>query len=100
MRWGIGVGDLYDRSVATYNPIQTLGGFDSDDHLKARTVGASQTVIVHNGKLLLGRWQGIYFCEFDGHRERTCYMKIFGYNLVCLIQKGWANIEWEEAINE
>ncbi len=44
--------------------------------LKASTVGVSQTVIVHNGKLLLGRWQGIYFCEFDGPRERTCYVKV------------------------
>lgn len=38
---------------------------NSAAHLKASTVGASQTVIIHNGKLLLGRWQGIYFCEFD-----------------------------------
>jgi len=30
-------------------------------------------VIIHNGQLLLGRWQGIYFCEFDGPRARTCY---------------------------
>ncbi|MDP4161369.1 MAG: secondary thiamine-phosphate synthase enzyme YjbQ, partial [Bacillota bacterium] len=49
---------------------------NSAAHLKTSTVGASQTVIVHNGKLLLGRWQGIYFCEFDGPRERTCYVKI------------------------
>ncbi len=45
---------------------------NSAAHLKASSVGASQTVIIHNGKLLLGRWQGIYFCEFDGPRERTC----------------------------
>ncbi|AFQ43798.1 MULTISPECIES: secondary thiamine-phosphate synthase enzyme YjbQ [Desulfosporosinus] len=49
---------------------------NSAAHLKTSTVGTSQTVIVHNGKLLLGRWQGIYFCEFDGPRERTCYVKI------------------------
>lgn len=49
---------------------------NSAAHLKASTVGASQTIIVHNGKLLLGRWQGIYFCEFDGPRRRTCYVKI------------------------
>jgi secondary thiamine-phosphate synthase enzyme len=49
---------------------------NSAAHLKASTVGASQTIIIHNGKLLLGRWQGIYFCEFDGPRERTCYVKI------------------------
>jgi len=44
-------------------------------HLKAITTGTSQTVIVTGGKLLLGRWQGIYFCEFDGPRQRTFYMK-------------------------
>ena len=49
---------------------------NSAAHLKSSTVGASQTVIIHDGKLLLGRWQGIYFCEFDGPRERTCYVKI------------------------
>ncbi|MEF3352934.1 secondary thiamine-phosphate synthase enzyme YjbQ [Paenibacillus sp. GYB006] len=45
-------------------------------HLKAITTGTSQTVIIQNGKLLLGRWQGIYFCEFDGPRNRDCYIKI------------------------
>ncbi|MDD3654394.1 MAG: secondary thiamine-phosphate synthase enzyme YjbQ [Desulfotomaculaceae bacterium] len=49
---------------------------NSAAHLKTSTVGASQTIIVRNGKLLLGRWQGIYFCEFDGPRRRTCYVKI------------------------
>lgn len=45
-------------------------------HLKAITTGTSQTVIIQNGELLLGRWQGIYFCEFDGPRTRDCYIKI------------------------
>jgi secondary thiamine-phosphate synthase enzyme len=44
-------------------------------HMKASTVGASQTVIITEGRLLLGTWQGIYFCEFDGPRQRTYYMK-------------------------
>ena len=44
-------------------------------HMKASTVGASQTVIITKGRLLLGTWQGIYFCEFDGPRQRTLYMK-------------------------
>ena len=48
---------------------------NSAAHLKASTVGASQTVIIHKGKLLLGRWQGIYFCEFDGPRTRSCFVK-------------------------
>ncbi|GGF82500.1 UPF0047 protein YugU [Paenibacillus albidus] len=45
-------------------------------HLKSMTVGASQSVIIHEAELLLGRWQGIYFCEFDGPRRRQCYVKI------------------------
>ena len=51
---------------------------NSAAHLKTSTIGSSQTVIIHEGKLLLGRWQGIYFCEFDGPRPRTCYVKIVG----------------------
>ncbi|MCM1566669.1 MAG: YjbQ family protein [Dehalobacter sp. 4CP] len=49
---------------------------NSAAHLKSSTVGPSQTVMIQNGKLLLGRWQGIYFCEFDGPRERTFLVKI------------------------
>ncbi|MFT4414307.1 secondary thiamine-phosphate synthase enzyme YjbQ [Fredinandcohnia humi] len=45
-------------------------------HMKASTVGASQYIIVTNEQLLLGTWQGIYFCEFDGPRTRTFYVKI------------------------
>ena len=52
------------------------GEGNSAAHLKASMVGASQTVIIRNGRLLLGRWQGIYFCEFDGPRSRTCYVKV------------------------
>ncbi|BBI32105.1 secondary thiamine-phosphate synthase enzyme YjbQ [Cohnella abietis] len=44
-------------------------------HLKAITTGTSQTIIVTGGKLLLGRWQGIYFCEFDGPRNREYLLK-------------------------
>ncbi|RCX20392.1 secondary thiamine-phosphate synthase enzyme [Fontibacillus phaseoli] len=44
-------------------------------HLKAITTGSSQTVIIHEGELMLGRWQGIYFCEFDGPRQRQCLVK-------------------------
>ncbi|MBB3112633.1 secondary thiamine-phosphate synthase enzyme [Paenibacillus phyllosphaerae] len=45
-------------------------------HLKAITTGSSQTVIIQGGKLLLGRWQGIYFCEFDGPRNREYHVKL------------------------
>ena len=47
---------------------------NSDAHLKSSLMGASVTVPFANGKLLLGRWQGIYLCEFDGARERTILM--------------------------
>jgi len=43
---------------------------NSDAHIKSSLMGASVTVPFENGKLLLGRWQGIYLCEFDGARER------------------------------
>ena len=43
---------------------------NSDAHLKASLTGFSQTVPFRNGKLELGAWQGVYFCEFDGPRQR------------------------------
>lgn len=44
-------------------------------HMKASTVGASELVIVEKGRLSLGTWQGIYFCEFDGPRHRSYSVK-------------------------
>ncbi|MCL2521703.1 MAG: secondary thiamine-phosphate synthase enzyme YjbQ [Erysipelotrichales bacterium] len=52
------------------------GEGNSCAHLKASCVGASQTFIIANGKILLGTWQGIYFCEFDGPRQRRFYVKV------------------------
>lgn len=49
---------------------------NSAAHLKASTMGSSVTVIVENGRLVLGRWQGIYFTEFDGPRSRKFYVKV------------------------
>lgn len=49
---------------------------NSSAHLKSSAIGVSKTFIVENGKLLLGMWQGIYFCEFDGPRTRKFYVKI------------------------
>lgn len=49
---------------------------NSDAHLKSSSVGASETIIVTKGKPLLGTWQGIYFCEFDGPRRRKFYVKL------------------------
>src|SRR2546430_14077875 len=44
---------------------------NADAHIKASLVGASVIVPFHNGELQLGRWQGIFLCEFDGGRERS-----------------------------
>jgi secondary thiamine-phosphate synthase enzyme len=52
------------------------GEQNSDAHLKSSLMGTSVTVPFENGKLLLGRWQGIYLCEFDGAREREIVMMI------------------------
>ena len=48
---------------------------NSSAHMKSTTFGCNQTFIVHQGKLVLGIWQGIYFCEFDGPRVRTFFVK-------------------------
>jgi secondary thiamine-phosphate synthase enzyme len=49
---------------------------NSAGHIKSTLVGCSQQIIVENGKLALGTWQGIYFCEFDGPREREIWVKL------------------------
>ena len=51
---------------------------NSAAHLKASCIGSSVTLIVENGAPKLGTWQGVYFCEFDGPRERTCHIKLIG----------------------
>src|SRR4249920_2039471 len=52
------------------------GEENSDAHIKASVVGSSVTIPFADGKLLLGRWQGIFLCEFDGGRERKVLMTI------------------------
>lgn len=49
---------------------------NSAAHIKASLIGNSQTMIIDNGELKLGTWQGIYFCEFDGPRNRNVYVKL------------------------
>jgi len=49
---------------------------NSDAHIKASLIGASQTILVENGKPVLGTWQSIFFCEFDGPRTRSVLVKI------------------------
>ena len=54
------------------------GEGNSDAHLKSTIVGASEHVIVDGGAPVLGTWQGIYFCEFDGPRRRTAHVQVVG----------------------
>ena len=56
------------------------GEGNSEAHLKASAMGSSATVIIENGNLLLGTWQGVYFCEFDPPRQRKFFVKIVGEN--------------------
>ncbi len=55
--------------VPAKTPYRHLEG-NSPAHVKASLMGASQLVAVHQGRLVLGTWQGIFFCEFDGPRTR------------------------------
>jgi len=52
------------------------GEGNSAAHLKASAMGSSTTVIIEDGRLVLGTWQGIYFCEFDPPRSRKFYVKV------------------------
>ncbi len=49
---------------------------NSDAHIKSSLVGCSETVMIEGGRLLLGTWQGILFCEFDGPRRREVVVRI------------------------
>ena len=49
---------------------------NSAAHIKSSLFGASETLIIENGRLQLGTWQGIFFCEFDGPRRRKVWIKI------------------------
>jgi secondary thiamine-phosphate synthase enzyme len=50
---------------------------NSAAHVKSTLVGISEMVAIEKGRLVLGTWQGIFFCEFDGPRTRTVKLKIF-----------------------
>ncbi|ADG13484.1 protein of unknown function UPF0047 [Methanocaldococcus infernus ME] len=49
---------------------------NSDAHIKSSLIGSSETIIIKDGKPLLGTWQGLFFAEFDGPRTRKVYIKI------------------------
>ncbi len=49
---------------------------NSPSHIKSSIIGCSETVFIERGRLTLGTWQGIYFCEFDGPRSRKVFVNI------------------------
>jgi len=49
---------------------------NADSHIKTSVVGSSATLVIEDGKILLGNWQGIMFCEFDGPRTRKLVIKL------------------------
>ena len=64
-----------DRLIPMAGPFRHGEG-NSDSHVKTMLVGTNQFVFVEEGKLALGRWQGIFLAEFDGPRERKIYVKV------------------------
>jgi secondary thiamine-phosphate synthase enzyme len=66
---------VFDRVVPRAGAYRHAEG-NSDSHAKAVLTGASQMIFVEDGKLVLGQWQGVFFCEFDGPRERKLWVKI------------------------
>ncbi len=64
-----------DHLVPMAGPYRHSEG-NSDSHVKSVPVGASQIIHLEGGKLVLGRWQGIFFCEFDGPRDRRLQVKV------------------------
>ncbi|MGB9742741.1 MAG: secondary thiamine-phosphate synthase enzyme YjbQ, partial [bacterium] len=84
---GITINESYDPDVAcdiiaTLNRLVPAGRQyqhtegNADAHIKSVLVGVSLLIPVENSRLALGRWQGIFFCEFDGPRERRCLVKL------------------------
>ncbi|MCF7740772.1 MAG: secondary thiamine-phosphate synthase enzyme YjbQ [Candidatus Marinimicrobia bacterium] len=64
------------RSMIPKNENYSHAEGNSDAHIKSSLVGNTVQVIIENGALQLGTWQGIFFCEFDGPRSRNVWVKI------------------------
>jgi secondary thiamine-phosphate synthase enzyme len=68
---------VFERLVPRSGPYRHSEG-NSDSHAKAALTGTSQTILVEQGKLVLGQWQGVFFCEFDGPRDRKMWVRVMG----------------------
>ncbi len=67
-----------NKIVPFEDPYRHMEG-NSPAHIKASLVGCSEIVFVESGKLVLGTWQGIFFCEFDGPRNRKVHIKVISH---------------------
>ena len=86
---GITINEAADPSVTSdiQNTLITLvphgAGYahsegNADSHVKSTIVGCSQHLLIENGDVVLGTWQGVFFCEFDGPRNRKVYVRVSG----------------------
>ena len=66
-----------DKLVPLYDAYRHLEG-NSAAHIKSSLFGASETLVISQGKPVLGTWQGLYFCEFDGPRQRRIHVQTLG----------------------
>ena len=64
------------RLIPQHEPHFKHGEQNSDAHIKSSLVGTTVTIPFENGKLVLGRWQAVYLCEFDGPRQRKVVVTI------------------------
>lgn len=67
-----------DKMVPWREPFDRHGEGNSAAHIKASMMGSSATIIIRDGRLQLGRWQGVWFCEFDGPRTRSVWVSMLG----------------------
>ncbi len=68
---------VLNKIISEQEPYRHLEG-NSPAHIKASLLGPQLTLMVSGGRLVLGTWQGIYLCEFDGPRSRRLYLKVTG----------------------
>lgn len=65
----------YEKTFPTNDDFYHHAEGNSHAHMKSSVMGCSQSFIIHEGKLILGMWQGVYLCDFDGPRKRKIYVK-------------------------
>ena len=71
----VDISEQLNRMVPQRGDYRHLEG-NASAHIKASVVGSFQMLLIESGRLLLGTWQGLFFCEFDGPRQRTVLVKL------------------------